>query len=55
MNAVERTDSAGLALLLEWVRQGARANTKVILSHVPTQLRSMIDVSGLDQLLTIDV
>ncbi len=54
MNAVERTDSAGLALLLEWVRQGAQSNTTVVLSHVPPQLRSMIDVSGLDQLLTID-
>ncbi len=53
MSAVQRTDSAGLALLLEWVRQGAQQNTQVVLAHVPAQLRSMIQVSGLDQLLAI--
>lgn len=54
LNAVEHTDSAGLALLLEWVRQAGQADTQVVLAHVPPQLRSMIDVSGLDQFLTIN-
>jgi len=53
LGAVQHTDSAGLALLLEWVRQGVQLDTKVVLSHVPPQLRSMIEVSGLDELLTI--
>ena len=54
MSAVEHTDSAGLALLLEWVKQGTQQNTQVVLAHVPPQLQSMINVSGLDQLLVIN-
>jgi len=53
LGTVQRTDSAGLALLLEWVRLGEQQNTKVVLAHVPAQLRSMIQVGGLEELLTL--
>lgn len=53
LSAVRRSDSAGLALLLEWTRQGTERGTHVVLAHIPAQLRSMIKVSGLSGLLTI--
>lgn len=53
LGSVRRTDSAGLALLLEWTRQGAEKGTRVALTNIPAQLRSMIKVSGLSGLLTI--
>ncbi|MCZ6731143.1 MAG: STAS domain-containing protein [Gammaproteobacteria bacterium] len=48
---VSRTDSAGLALLVEWLRVGG-AHARFV--NVPAQLRRLIDVSGLARAFGID-
>ena len=48
---VSRTDSAGLALLVEWLRAtGSHAQ----FVNVPAQLRRLIDVSGLTRAFDVD-
>jgi len=54
LSEVLHVDSAGLALLLEWTRQAAASGGRLVLTHVPDQLGSVIDVSGLDRILNID-
>lgn len=50
---VTRTDSAGLALLLELTR-GARARQREIrFSHAPEQLRRLAEFFGLSELLAL--
>ena len=48
---VSRTDSAGLALLIEWLR-AAGSHARFV--NVPAQLRRLIDVSGLARAFGID-
>ena len=48
---VSRTDSAGLALLVEWLRA---AGSRARFVNVPAQLRRLIDVSGLARAFGID-
>ncbi|MBK1734092.1 hypothetical protein CKO15_02100 [Halorhodospira abdelmalekii] len=51
--AVERTDSAGVALLLEWHRAVEAAGGTLRLRHVPAQLQAILRASGVEALLTI--
>jgi len=48
---VSRTDSAGLALLVEWLR-AAGSHARFV--NIPAQLRRLIDVSGLARAFGID-
>lgn len=48
---VSRTDSAGLALLVEWLRA---AGSRARFVNFPAQLRRLIDVSGLARAFGID-
>ncbi len=47
---VPRADSAGLALMLEWLRQARQNNRVLTFTHVPARLQDLIDVSGLSAL-----
>ncbi len=47
LGEVQHVDSAGLALLLEWVQQAAQAGRQIDFVNVPTQLRSLVEVTGL--------
>lgn len=49
---VSEVDSAGLALLIEWVREARRAGGTVRFLNVPAQLLAIARVSGLERLLT---
>jgi phospholipid transport system transporter-binding protein len=51
LSAVSAADSAGLALLIEWVRIASRANKPICFLHVPTQLRTLAKISDVEQLL----
>lgn len=51
LGAVTRTDSAGLALLVEWMRLARRQNRSITFRNVPQQLLNLARVSGVDQLL----
>lgn len=50
--AVERADSAGVALLLEWLREARRRGVSLHLASLPAQMLAIARVSGLEQLLT---
>lgn len=50
---VERTDSAGLALLIEWLRRAQNANRTLRFANIPEQVQTLIRINGLqDALLT---
>jgi phospholipid transport system transporter-binding protein len=48
---VTRSDSTGVALLLEWMRMAARANREIHFANLPVQMRAIAEVCGVDHLL----
>ena len=53
LQQVSKADSAGLALLIEWLRLARLSNCKVHFINFPPQFRSLIYVTGLQQALAI--
>jgi phospholipid transport system transporter-binding protein len=53
LSAVVRSDSAGLALLVECLRQARQAGHSVRFFNIPAQMLAMARVSGLDQVLPL--
>ncbi|MDR3477583.1 MAG: STAS domain-containing protein [Gammaproteobacteria bacterium] len=51
-SAVKSSNSAGLALILEWIKYAKLAKKSIRFSHIPTQLHSIIAVAGLKQMLS---
>lgn len=51
LSAVQRIDSAGLALLIEWLRFARKYNTQLTFLHCPEQLVTMAGVHDLEDLL----
>jgi len=51
LSAVTHADSAGLALLLEWLRYGKHNNKVVRYQNLPAQLRSLAAISEVDAML----
>lgn len=49
---VTRVDSAGLALLLEWLREARRRGKDIHFQNIPRQLAAIAKVSGLNDILT---
>ncbi|MCX8048794.1 MAG: STAS domain-containing protein [Methylohalobius sp.] len=52
LSGVPRADSAGLALLVEWLRQAKRQNKRLTLINFPKQVLAMAQAYGLDVLLS---
>jgi len=50
---VGRSDSAGLALLVHWMRQANMSNKKIVFHNIPQQMLAIAAASGLDELLPI--
>jgi len=50
--AVTRADSAGLAVLLDWLAWGRRRNRVVMLENLPASLVAIARISEVDELLT---
>jgi len=50
---VERIDSAGIALIIEWARQARRAGAGMRLVNVPAGMRALSKTTGLTRLLNI--
>ena len=48
---VERTDSAGLALLIEWLRRAQAANLTLRFANIPMQVQTLIRINGLQDAL----
>jgi phospholipid transport system transporter-binding protein len=51
---IAKADSAGLALLLEWLRRAGRAGVELHYANVPRQLLAMAQVAGVDGILILD-
>jgi len=51
LGGVETTDSAGLALLVEWVAWSHREHRKLVLRHLPSQALALARISEVDRLL----
>ncbi|MCP5419230.1 MAG: STAS domain-containing protein [Gammaproteobacteria bacterium] len=53
LQGVTRADSAGVALLVEWLRQ-ARLRSQILqFAHIPPQMRSIIAIADLDRVLPV--
>jgi len=50
---ITRGDSAGLALLVHWIRQANTSTKQLVLHNVPAQMLAIAAASGLDELLPI--
>lgn len=48
---VERSDSAGLALLVSWVRQARQQGAAITFLNVPEQLLGLARVGGVERML----
>ena len=51
LSRVTTANSAGLALLLEWIKRAQHEKKSITFDHVPAQLRSIATVSGIDKML----
>ena len=51
LTGVTRVDSAGLALLLEWLREAQRRGKEIHFQNIPAQLAAIAKVSGLNGIL----
>ena len=49
LQGVTLADSAGLALLLEWLQRARGAGREMVFTNIPDQVRDLIRVNGLTQ------
>ncbi len=49
LGRVSSTDSAGLALMIEWIKYSREHRTKLNFKNIPEQLRNLAKLSGFDQ------
>lgn len=54
LSGIERSDSAGLALLVSWARAARSRGKSLRLRAIPTQLLSLVRVSGLEAVLPLE-
>jgi len=50
---VSCSDSAGLALLIDWMRSAKQKNKHIVFHNIPAQMLAMAHASGLDELLPL--
>lgn len=48
---VDQSDSAGLALLVEWLRLAEKRRCRLTYTDIPSHLRTLIDVTGLSPII----
>jgi phospholipid transport system transporter-binding protein len=53
LGGVTRADSAGLALLIEWMRMARAANSEICFHRLPPQLLAIARAGELDELLPV--
>ncbi len=54
LDAVERGNSAGLVLLVDWLREAHRRQRRIRFTGVPAQMLALARVSGVDELLVLE-
>ncbi len=52
---VGRADSAGVALLVWWQRKANQLQRKIVFENIPPQMLAIARVSGIDELLALNV
>lgn len=52
--AVGEADSSGLAVLLDWLRTARQQGREITVCEVPTGLRSLAELYGIEALLNFD-
>jgi len=50
LKSVPKADSAGLALMVEWLEQARRAGRRAVFTNIPAKLQDLIRVSGLQDI-----
>ena len=53
LQGITRSDSAGLALLVEWMRAAQRLGKPIQFLNIPAQMLAIARVSSLDQVLPL--
>ena len=53
LQGIVRSDSAGLALLVEWMRAARRLGKPIQFLNIPQQMLAIARVSGLDEVLPL--
>jgi phospholipid transport system transporter-binding protein len=53
LSAVTRSDSAGVALLVDWMRNAKQNSKKIVFHNVPAQMLAIASASGLDEALPV--
>ena len=51
LSGVSRSNSAGVALLVQWLRQARRRQRELLFVDIPAQMRAIIRVADLETLL----
>jgi phospholipid transport system transporter-binding protein len=54
LDGIGRVDSAGVALLIEWVRRAREAGIRLLFAHLPARLWAIIRVGGVEKLLPVE-
>lgn len=49
MHGVTLADSAGLALMIEWLERARSAKREIVFTNMPDQMRDLIRVNGLQK------
>jgi len=50
LKSVPKADTAGLALMVEWLEQARRAGRRLVFTNIPAKLQDLIRVSGLQDI-----
>lgn len=51
LTAVSRSDSAGVALLIEWLRRAKKSQRQIRFNNMPKQMHEIAKVTGVDKML----
>ena len=51
LKRVKTTDSAGLALIIEWIKYAQKNKIQLLLENIPEQLLSIARLSGVEQMI----
>lgn len=52
---VTSANSAGLTLLIEWLKYAKQVNKPISFNHLPKQMMSLATMSGIDELLLLPI
>lgn len=54
LSGVSRADSAGVGLLIEWLRMARAAGCRLRYAHIPASLHAIMRVGGVEGMLPLD-